>query len=317
MPLIQEIGAAGDVDDSFLDQAFDQGEQRAFSLEVLRRFGYTDDEWRIDQTQHPFMTSPGHGDIRLTTNFRPDDLSSLFATMHEFGHGVYEWGVDESIAGTPLGVGCLARSARVPEPDVGEPRRPEPLVLALLLPASAGGIPRSAPVGRRGGFLSRGQQGAPVPDQDRCGRGDLQPAHHPPLRARTGADRGATRRARPARSLERSHGGVPRRRRHRRRTRRAAGHALGRRRLRVLPDVLARQRHLRPDLGAPEEELGDVDERFERGEFGEVREWLRDHLYRMGRSSRRRRRSSASRAARSTRSRTCVTSARSSRRRRC
>src|SRR6185436_4376698 len=72
---------------------------------VLRRFGYTDEEWRIDQTQHPFMTSPGHGDIRLTTNFRPDDLSSLFATMHEFGHGVYEWGVDESIAGTPLGSG--------------------------------------------------------------------------------------------------------------------------------------------------------------------------------------------------------------------
>jgi len=75
VPLIQEIGAAGDVDDSFLHQAFDQGEQRAFSLEVLRRFGYTDEEWRIDQTQHPFMTSPGHGDIRLTTNYRPDDLS--------------------------------------------------------------------------------------------------------------------------------------------------------------------------------------------------------------------------------------------------
>ena len=105
VPLIQEIGAAGDVDDSFLHQAFDQGEQRAFSLEVLRRFGYTDEEWRIDQTQHPFMTSPGHGDIRLTTNYRPDDLSSLFATMHEFGHGVYEWGVDESIAATPLGSG--------------------------------------------------------------------------------------------------------------------------------------------------------------------------------------------------------------------
>ena len=105
VPLIQEIGAAGEVDDSSLHQAFDQGAQREFSFEVLRRFGYTDDEWRIDQTQHPFMTSPGHGDIRLTTNFRPDDLSSLFATMHEFGHGVYEWGVDESIAGTPLGSG--------------------------------------------------------------------------------------------------------------------------------------------------------------------------------------------------------------------
>jgi carboxypeptidase Taq len=30
------------------------------------------------------------------------------------------------------------------------------------------------------------------------------------------------------------------------------------------------------------EELGDLDERFERGEFGDLREWLREHLYRLG-----------------------------------
>jgi len=48
------------------------------------------------------MCTPGHRDIRLTTNFSPDDLSSLFGTMHEFGHGVYEWGVDEAFARTPL-----------------------------------------------------------------------------------------------------------------------------------------------------------------------------------------------------------------------
>lgn len=105
VPLISEIAEAGEIDDSFLQGEFDQDAQRAFSLDVLRRFGYTEDEWRLDQTPHPFMTTPGHGDIRLTTNFRPDDLSSLFATMHEFGHGVYEWGVDESLAGTPLASG--------------------------------------------------------------------------------------------------------------------------------------------------------------------------------------------------------------------
>jgi carboxypeptidase Taq len=32
-----------------------------------------------------------------------------------------------------------------------------------------------------------------------------------------------------------------------------------------------------------QEELGDLDERFERGEFGELRDWLHEHLYRMGR----------------------------------
>ncbi len=105
IPLIQEIGEAGEVDDSFLEQTFEPAKQRHFALQILSRFGYTDEGWRLDQTAHPFQATPGDGDIRLTSNFRPDDLTSLFATMHEFGHGIYEWGVDPSLARTPLGSG--------------------------------------------------------------------------------------------------------------------------------------------------------------------------------------------------------------------
>jgi carboxypeptidase Taq len=105
LPLVGEVGQAGSVDDSFLRGDFDPEAQRAFSLEVVRRFGFTDDEWRLDTTAHPFMTTPGRGDIRITTNFRPDDLTSVFASIHEFGHGVYEWGVAPELARTPLGSG--------------------------------------------------------------------------------------------------------------------------------------------------------------------------------------------------------------------
>jgi carboxypeptidase Taq len=105
VPLVHEIADAGAVDDSFLRQPFDQAEQREFALGILRRFGYTDDEWRLDQTSHPFQTTPGHADIRLTSNFRPNDLTSLFATMHEFGHGIYERGIDASLERTPLASG--------------------------------------------------------------------------------------------------------------------------------------------------------------------------------------------------------------------
>jgi len=101
VPLIDEIRDGADVDDSFLYGEFDPATQRRVALEILRAFGYSDDEWRLDDTPHPFMTTPGAGDIRLTTNFR-NDLSALFATMHEFGHGVYEWGIDRSFARTPL-----------------------------------------------------------------------------------------------------------------------------------------------------------------------------------------------------------------------
>ena len=105
VPLIEEVGGAGEIDDSFLNGDFEPATQRELGIEIARAFGYTDDEWRLDETGHPFMTSPGAGDIRLTSNFRPNDLSSLFATMHEFGHGVYEWGVDRKLARTPLGSG--------------------------------------------------------------------------------------------------------------------------------------------------------------------------------------------------------------------
>jgi carboxypeptidase Taq len=105
IPLIKEIADAGPVDDSFLHGTFDPEAQRAFSLGVVRRFGFTDDQWRLDTTQHPFMCTPGEGDVRITTNFRPHDLTSIFASMHEFGHGVYEWGVDPSLQRTPLASG--------------------------------------------------------------------------------------------------------------------------------------------------------------------------------------------------------------------
>src|SRR5262249_3493779 len=83
VPLIEEIRESGDVDDSFLYGEFDTATQRLLALEIVRAFGYADDEWRLDETAHPFMTTPGAGDIRLTTNFRQNDLSALFASMHE------------------------------------------------------------------------------------------------------------------------------------------------------------------------------------------------------------------------------------------
>src|SRR6266581_2805256 len=72
---------------------------------VLAAFGYDPESWRLDETPHPFAAKPGAGDIRLTTHTDARDLTSLFSTMHEFGHGVYEFDIDPSFARTPLGRG--------------------------------------------------------------------------------------------------------------------------------------------------------------------------------------------------------------------
>jgi carboxypeptidase Taq len=98
--------AATDEEDPFLRGPFPEDAQRELSLELLRAWGFSDESWRLDKTIHPFCSSSGSHDIRLTTRYAENDLTSLFTAMHEMGHGLYERGVADSLEGTPLGTGC-------------------------------------------------------------------------------------------------------------------------------------------------------------------------------------------------------------------
>lgn len=100
------IDAAADADDPVLDGPFDVEAQRTLSRHVLDRMGFDEAEWRLDPTVHPFCSSLAVGDIRLTTRYGDTDLHSLFSSMHEFGHGVYENGVDRALERTPLASGA-------------------------------------------------------------------------------------------------------------------------------------------------------------------------------------------------------------------
>ena len=104
--LIELLHTVEPADSSPLDRPFPQEGQERFAMHVLDRFGFDPASWRIDTTAHPFMSSPGQGDIRLTTHYSKSGLHSLFATMHEFGHGIYEFGIDAALARTPLGTGA-------------------------------------------------------------------------------------------------------------------------------------------------------------------------------------------------------------------
>ena len=104
IPLIAEIAEHADrVDDSSLHGDFPIADQRAFALVMLERFGFDHESWRLDPTVHPFAMSAGTRDIRLTTRYDETDLSvSLWATIHEFGHGFYESNVDPAFERTSL-----------------------------------------------------------------------------------------------------------------------------------------------------------------------------------------------------------------------
>jgi len=56
---------------------------------------------------HPFTTSFGLGDVRITTRFDPTHgASALFSTMHEAGHAIYDQGSDPKYRRTPLAGGA-------------------------------------------------------------------------------------------------------------------------------------------------------------------------------------------------------------------
>jgi carboxypeptidase Taq len=102
VPLIAEVGEQGS--DEVLEGNFPEDAQRAVSHEVVDLFGYREGSWRLDPTVHPFA-SGGGSDIRITTHYDERNLESLFATMHEYGHGLYEHQVDTAFQRTPLGSG--------------------------------------------------------------------------------------------------------------------------------------------------------------------------------------------------------------------
>ena len=102
--------------------------QNTFNTIVAAEIGFDFTKGRIDTTTHPFCTTLGPQDIRLTTRYEEHDFtSSLFGVMHEAGHGMYEQGLPASDFGLPSGsavsLGIHESQSRLWENQVG--RSPE------------------------------------------------------------------------------------------------------------------------------------------------------------------------------------------------
>jgi carboxypeptidase Taq len=69
--------------------------------------GFDQTRGRMDTSAHPFATTLGAHDIRITTRyFKDNPLSGLFSVIHETGHALYELGFPAELHGT-----CLADGA--------------------------------------------------------------------------------------------------------------------------------------------------------------------------------------------------------------
>ncbi len=103
---IGKIGNLRKIDDSFLLKEYDISRQEAFGRRVLQDMGYGYDRGRLDISAHPFTTTLGRDDVRLTTRYQKEFFKTgLFGIIHECGHGLYELGFGENIKGNILASG--------------------------------------------------------------------------------------------------------------------------------------------------------------------------------------------------------------------
>ena len=108
VPLVGDVARHADsVDDSVLYRGFDPDLQLKYTLHVVSKLGYDMERGRQDLSTHPFTTSFGPGDVRITTRVSRDFFNEcLFGSIHEAGHGMYNQGIGQNLDRTPLWAGA-------------------------------------------------------------------------------------------------------------------------------------------------------------------------------------------------------------------
>ncbi len=107
VPLVEAITASPNKPDtSFLQQIFPKEQQEKFGNFILEQMGYDFDAGRLDESVHPFATGLNPGDVRITTTYLLDNVTSaVFSSLHEGGHALYEQNISKELVGTPLAQG--------------------------------------------------------------------------------------------------------------------------------------------------------------------------------------------------------------------
>ena len=88
-------------------QKFDTIKQFELCKEIAQILHFDFNAGRLDVSEHPFTTNFSSQDVRITTHFNPDNLiDSIWSTIHEVGHGLYELGLPSSEYGLATGQYC-------------------------------------------------------------------------------------------------------------------------------------------------------------------------------------------------------------------
>ena len=107
VPLIKAVGKAEQPSVDFLQGPFPVDRQKELSAYVMDVMGIDKDRCVLRETEHPFTTEFSKNDVRITTKYIEEDLTSnLYSVVHEGGHAMYELSVDDALIHSPLGHGA-------------------------------------------------------------------------------------------------------------------------------------------------------------------------------------------------------------------
>jgi len=105
VPLVAAIAdSRRSPDEMILARHFPEAAQQRFGSMVAAKIGFDFGRGRLDVTAHPFCTSLGPHDCRITTRFDEQFFpTALFGILHEAGHGIYDQGLRTEWHGLPPG----------------------------------------------------------------------------------------------------------------------------------------------------------------------------------------------------------------------
>lgn len=121
---VQALAQQPQVEDKWLYYSYDKDKQWNFGINLLKQMGYDFNSGRQDLSPHPFTTSFGSSDVRVTTRINEHNFSEMtWSCIHEGGHALYEQGLLIEDYGLPTGnaisLGIHESQSRLWENNVG------------------------------------------------------------------------------------------------------------------------------------------------------------------------------------------------------
>lgn len=107
VPLVKAIAEKPAPNTDFLNRSYPIEGQKELAKYLMDIIGLDPNKCTITESEHPFTLGFNTSDVRITTHYHEQHPTfSMFSTIHEGGHALYDLGVDPAYDGTCLSGGA-------------------------------------------------------------------------------------------------------------------------------------------------------------------------------------------------------------------